>query len=131
MFADEIAARLVTAGIGVLGTTLFIGSKAVLPAGAGPLTTIVETGGSGSTYVQNQAAAATKRPTAQVTCRATSYAAARTKAAAALAALDGVWNTTLSGTFYLKVTARQQPTDIGLDDAGRVILAFNIDAETL
>jgi len=43
--------------------------------------------------------------------------------------LDGLFNTILSGTYYQSVTARQEPTDIGLDDLQRPRIVFNIDAE--
>lgn len=130
-FLDEVAARLVDQGVGVLGTDIFLTSRAVLPTGEGPYLTVTETGGSGPTRTQNQAGAATQRPTAQVMVRAKTYPVARTMAAAAYTALDGVFNTLLSSTFYLSMTARQEPTDIGLDEAGRAMVAFNLEAEKL
>jgi len=48
---------------------------------------------------------------------------------AAYTALDGTYNTVLSGVFYQSITVRQEPTDIGLDELGRVMIVFNIDAE--
>jgi Bacteriophage minor capsid protein len=79
--------------------------------------------------VHNQTAALTHRPTAQILVRAKSYQTARSKSKDAYNSLDGVFNTTLSGTYYQSVTARQEPTDIGLDDVGRPRIVFNIDAE--
>jgi hypothetical protein len=128
-FLDEIKDRLVAQGVGVLNTNIFIGSKSIVPVGVGAYLSLIETGGTGPTRVQNQDAAATQRPTAQVMARAQSYAVARAMAKAAYTALDGIFNTTLSGTFYLSITARQEPTDIGLDAEARVMIAFNIDAE--
>lgn len=126
---DEIAARLVAQGVGTTGSNIFLGSKAVIPTGAGPYLSLIETGGLSPTRVHNIAGASTTRPTVQVLVRATSYPAARSMAKAAYDALDGVWNTTLSGTFYQKITARQEPTDIGLDGSGRVMVVFNVDAQ--
>lgn len=128
-FLDEIAAKLVTASVGTIGSNIFLGSKAIIPVGNGPYLSLVETGGSAPTRIQNVAAAHTQRPTAQVSVRAKSYQAARTMLQAAYAALDGTFNTTLSGTFYQSITARQEPTDVGLDDAGRAMIVFNIEVE--
>jgi hypothetical protein len=134
-FLDEIAARLVASGVGAIATptvpgVIYMGSRANIPSGDGPYITITETGGSDPTRTQNQPAAATQRPTAQILTRAKSYQIARTKARAAYLALDGIFNTTLSGTFYLSVKARQEPTDLGeLDGAGRAMISFNIEAE--
>lgn len=128
-FIDEIAARLVAQGVGALGSDIFLGSRAVIPAGDGPYLTIVETGGSGPTRVQNKNTPSTQRPTAQISVRAKAYNVARTRIKLAYDALDGVFNTTLSGVFYQSITARQEPTDIGLDGAGRPTIVFNIDAQ--
>lgn len=131
MFLDEIAAKLVAAGIGVLGTTLFKSSAAKLPAGNGPYITITETGGvspGAQNRVHNESRMHVQNAGAQVSIRALSYVEARQKAKDAHAALDGTWNASLSGVFYQQITARQQPTDIGFDEAGRVVVVFNIDA---
>lgn len=128
-FLDEVGAKLVASGVGVLGSSIFLGSKAVIPSGDGPYLTLIETGGSAPTRIQNKTTANTQRPTAQVVSRAKSYSVARSKAKEAYDALDGLFNVTLSGTFYQSLTARQEPTDIGLDDVQRPRLAFNIEAE--
>lgn len=127
-FLDEIAAKLVADAVGVVGSSIFLGSKAVIPTGAGPYLSLVETGGTGPKRVQDSRRS-TRRPTAQVLSRATNYQVARAMIEAAYLSLDGLFNVSLSGTFYQSVTARQEPTDIGLDDAGRARIAFNIDAQ--
>lgn len=129
MFLDEIAARLVAQGVGTVGANIFLGSKAVIPVGAGPYLTLTETGGSAPTRVHNITGAMTQRPTAQVAVRAQSYFVARTMAKAAYLALDGIFNTTLSGVFYQSITARQEPTDLGLDALERPMVVFNIACE--
>jgi hypothetical protein len=128
-FLDEVAAKLVAAGVGTLGANIFLGSKAVIPPDDGPYLSLIETGGTGPTRVHNEATAHTQRPTAQIVARAKSYSVARAKVKEAYDALDGLFNVTLSGTFYQKITARQEPTDIGLDAASRPMIAFNVDAE--
>jgi len=136
MFLDEIAAHLVAAGVGVLGTNLFLSSKAVIPPGVGPYITLTETGGMGvggfrgeGGRTQNKTGSATVRPGAQVAVRASTYPIARTKAKAAHIVLDGVWNTTINGVRYLSITSRQEPTDAGVDEAGRAVVVFNVDCE--
>lgn len=129
-FLDEIAAKLVSAGVGAIGTVIFLSSKAVIPTGAGPYLVIIETGGTGAMRTHNETAV--ERPTAQLSARATDYQTARAKLKAAYDALggpNGLHNVTLSGVFYLSITPRQQITDIGLDGAGRAMVAYNIDAE--
>lgn len=128
-FLDEIAAKLAAANVGVVGGSILLGSRAAIPAGDGPYLSLIETGGSAPTRVHNIPGAKTQRPTAQISVRAASYLTARAMAKAAYNALDGTYNTTLSGTFYQSITARQEPTDIGLETGtNRVIIVFNIDA---
>ncbi len=130
MFVDEIVARLVAASVGTFGTSIFAGSKATIPTGDGPYLTLMETGGSGSMGTHNNTAV--ERPTMQLVSRATKYPDARAQCAAAYAALggaNGLYNTTLSGVFYLKIKARQCLTDIGTDEIGRPQIAFNIEVE--
>jgi hypothetical protein len=127
---DELAAQLVASGVGTLGVNIFLSSRAVIPNGVGPYLTLAETGGVAPTRVQNQTRPITKRPTVQVLTRAGTYPAAREMSRQAYEALDGIFNATLSGTFYIKVTARQEPTDMGIDATGnRVLVVFNIDCE--
>ncbi len=127
---DDLAAKLVADAVGVLGATLFLSSRAVIPSGDGPFISLNETGGMAPTRVQNKASANTQRPTVQVLVRAATYPVARAKALAAYQSLDGIFNATLSGTFYHKVTARQEPTDMGFDATGnRVQVVFNVEVE--
>lgn len=136
-FIDDMAARLVSRSVGTLGATIFESSAAAIPSGAGPYLTLSETGGVAPTRVQNKTSAATQRPTAQVLVRAgrvpgvqEAWPAARAMAWAAYQALDGIYNLTINGTFYLSVGARQEPTDMGVDATGvRVQVVFNIEAE--
>ena len=129
-FLDDLASVLQTAGVGTIGTDIFLSSAAVIPQGNGPYITLAETGGMAPTRVANYRVPNTQRPTAQVLVRASTYPAARTMIDAAYFALDGIFNATLSGTFYLSVTARQEPTDMGFDSTGRLVqIVFEINAE--
>lgn len=137
MFLDEIAAHLEANGVGTVGSDIFKGSRAKIPSkdtttglvAPGPYLSLTETGGSGPGRIHNVTTAHPQRPTAQIAVRATKYNLARAMANAAYLALDGVFNTTLSGTFYQSIVARQEPTDIGLDTLERVLITFNIDVE--
>lgn len=126
---DDLATRLVAQGVGVLGTSIFLSSKAIIPTGTGPYLSLNMTGGVAPTRIQNKTSANTLRPTVQVLVRASTFQVAYVMALAAFQALDGIFNTSLSSTFYLKITARQDITDMGLDGSGRIQLVFNIDVE--
>lgn len=129
MFLNEIKDRLVAQGVGVYGSTIILGSKGTIPQGDGPYLSLIETGGTGPTRVHNQAGASTQRPTAQVLVRAKKYDVARAMSKAAYLALDGVFNTVITGVLYHSIVARQEPADIGLDSQGRPMISFNIEAE--
>jgi hypothetical protein len=129
-FLDEIAARLVSKGVGSINTSIFMSSRAKLPVGDGPYLTLVETGGGGSSKTQNDTA--TEHSTAQLMAHAKSYPTARAMLVAAYNALggaNGLYNVTLNGVFYLSIKARQPPTDTGLDPAGLPSITFNIEVE--
>ena len=128
-FIDDIASRLVAQGAGVINVSIFRGSTALIPTGDGPYISITETGGTAPTRVHNMKIASTQRPTAQIVTRAKTYQVARSQARLAYLALDGVFNMVINGILYHQITARQEPTDIGKDESGRAMVAFNIDAQ--
>lgn len=130
-FLDDLKIRLVAQGVDLNPAAVILKSSSadLPPVGTGAIVTIGETGGTAPTRVQNQSAARTRRPSAQIVVRADSYQVARAKAEQAFAALDGVFNTTINGVWYVSIVALQEPTDIGLDDVGRPRLAFNVLVE--
>lgn len=93
-FEEEVARLLFDAGLGAVGTSVFIGSAAVIPAGAGPYIQIIRTSG----YVPDQTHNNDKyqKPSCQIVTRALGYLVARTRAVAAWRALDGRHNETVS-----------------------------------
>jgi len=128
-FLDEIADRIVSQGAGILGQDLFLSSRASIPSGNGPITSIIETGGTTSRRTQTSA---TQRPSAQIMVRASTYPVARTRAVLVYDALggdNGLHNTVLMGTFYQYIVPVQQVTDLGLDELSRVRVVFNINVE--
>ncbi len=127
---DEVAARLIGEGVGLLDQQIFLTSSAKLLRGDGPFLNVSETGGTTPARTQNNTA--TQRPTLQLKARGASVIAARSMLKAAYDALggaNGLYNTVLSGTFYLSITARQEPTDTGQDEAGRPTYSFNVEIE--
>ena len=141
---DDIATLLVNAGVGTIASgnpppafSIFVSSAAPIPVGMGPYLTLNITGGVAPTRVQNSRPPNTVRPTVQVLVRAgriagtqEAWPAAYAMALAAYVALDGIFNTSINGVFYLSITARQEVTDMGLDATGlRVQLVFNLDIE--
>jgi hypothetical protein len=128
VFLDEICQWLVGHGVGVLGESIFKSSSAVIPAGDGPYMTVAETGGTAPLRTQ-EGARLLQRPGAQILVVAKAHAVSREMSRQAYAVLDGVFNTVVEGCFYVKITARQEPTDMGLDDLNRARVVFNIDAE--
>lgn len=147
-FLDDMVTRLVTQNVGVLNVNIFAASPSIIPSpgaypasdltkGMGPYLSIGETGGTEPTRVQNVRLPNTQRPGGQIIVRAgriagvqEAYAAARAMAWLAYLALDGNFNVVIGGAFYLSVKARQEPTDMGLDDTNmRAQVVFNIQAE--
>lgn len=95
-FLTELVTLLVGAGVGVFGTNIFISSKAVIPSGNGPFLIVIATGGVTGIRTQNDVSGPSyERPSAQITTRANSAAAAEAMARAAYAALISVRNTTV------------------------------------
>lgn len=133
MVLDEVAAYYAAQGVGTVGSNILKGSNAKLPelgsaGGAGPFILLTETGGSNPLFVHNYNTPHVQRPTVQVLTRGTNYFTVRQMAKAAYD-VSFVWNTTLSGIRYIKLVARQEPTDMGHDEPGRVMIAFNLEIE--
>lgn len=130
MFLVEIAHRWESLSVGVIGTTIFLNTSAIIPETNIATLSLVETGGTGILRTHN--GKPVERPTAQASARAWSYVDARAllkTAWNALGGADGLHNITLDGVFYLSIVPRQSFIDIGLDAKGRARVAFNIDAE--
>lgn len=94
-FLEELGRVLIDAGLGVLNTTLFLGSEARLPVEADvAFLHIQETGGPTGLRTHNDSSNITyPRPTALVVAHGPDYAATRALAHAAWEALSRVRNT--------------------------------------
>ena len=143
-FGDDVAARLVAQGVGALAVNIFIGSAAKIPTtqsyplgdktkGLGPYVQVTETGGVPPTRTQDSGGPArTRRPTAQVLVSGADAAATRAMAEQAFLALDGIFNAVVNARWYLRIAARQEPTDMGFDATGnKSQFVFNVEAEGL
>lgn len=128
MLLEELGDYLSTNGVGVQGTSLFLG---YMPEEQGSVVQVAlyETGGMGAAHgmAPSPGLAKAERPRVQVVVRSTSYSAARLKADAVWKLLDGLGDVTLNGTRYLGVYAVQSPFLMGRDTQGRPLVACNFD----
>lgn len=92
-FEENIVSILSSAGHATLGTDTFIGPLSIIPAGAGPFTSIIDTGGQSPDEIHN--GQRHERLSCQIIIRASSYTAARTRAQAIWRVLDGLRNVTI------------------------------------
>lgn len=123
---EELATFLDTASTRfALGTNLFLNDLPDIPATA---TGLFETGGVPPTRTfRPSTKAAWENQRVQVYCRSTSSVKARADVQAVFVAFEGIVNTSLSGTTYLRVSAVQSPFLLERDQGGRVSFAVNFD----
>jgi len=124
----EIGAKLAALGLGVVGTTIFLGSMPETPTAC---CAVIEYGGAPPEMGFGLAGVKYETPAIQVMFRGAegSYAATRALAEAAYRGLCEVETTTLSGTFYHHIHPQQSPFSLKRDDSKRVYIACNFLAE--
>jgi hypothetical protein len=129
-FTADLVVLLQDAGLGTYGLEIFKGQKAIIPAGSGPYTSIIATGGEGESGTHNlsRTAIAYERPSAQIVCRAAKYEDAETAIQTAYSALNFV-DKFVNGTWWRKCRPKQEVMELPLDDKARVRLVFNIESE--
>lgn len=128
MFADDIIAIFVEAGLGTPGTDLLIGPRPRIDAAAGAVLSVITQPGSAPEGTHNSVdAPAYVRPAAQVVARGLTLAAAEAKALAAYSALFKVRNRFVNGVWYRQITIVGEPFPIGEDDNDLVRVVFNIE----
>jgi hypothetical protein len=134
-FADELLYIMSGDGVGIPRVNMFRSSGKVLPTGAGPFLSVIDTGGSGADNTQNSVIRpAYELPTAQIVVRADTYAVAYAMARAAMISVQKIRNQYIgsgifgpTGTWYRKIKPLQsEPADGGLDPSGRPRSAFNV-----
>ena len=118
----DIAAYLAAKGRGTLASTIFVNDK---PGSPDALIAVLGYAGQPPEWTNTNKY---DRPSVQVLIRGAKNAAgaARTLAETIYQDLDGVTNTTLSGTFYQRIEAAQSgPTPMGKDENGRIEYVLN------
>ncbi len=128
MYLDDLIFRLTSLGHGTYGTTLFKGSKAVIPAGSGPFISLIATGGQGDegTHNLSRFTVAYERPTVQVVVRGELPVVAEAKAYAVHSDLD-FRDEFVNGTWWRSCAPRQEVFELGVDDKQRMRFAFNLE----
>ncbi len=127
MLLDDIASSLESAGLGTVGTNLFLGSR---PATA-PVkcTTLYEYNGAAA--VRTSPGVAVENPRLQVRTRDEGYQAARAQAEAIYKLLDGIANQAIAGTKYFWIEAQAPPALLQIDQSGNaeVVINFAVQKE--
>jgi Bacteriophage minor capsid protein len=126
---DELGAYLQSHGVAAVGSTLFKGSFPLdTLENTAPILALIEVPGLPPVRSHDVPVARYEQPVVQVATRGAPYGypAARAAAQAAWDVLDGVQNTSLSGTFYLWLQALQSPYWLRTDDFQRPVLLFNV-----
>lgn len=123
---DELATRLQSAGVGVVGATLFKGRR---PPAPDACVTINEYYSNAPEFILASSVPNAERPQVQVMARGTDYEATMAKAKAAWSSLAAVANMTLSGTFYRHILVNGSPAHIGNDENDRFLIGFNVTVE--
>lgn len=132
---------LVDNGVVAAGS-VFQSTHAKIPAGDAATITLIEYGGPAPLVMhRSDSNPAYEFPTAQVFARGGSHAQVRALAQAAYlrlsrdpstsatSILQRPWrNVTINGVYYVWISPRQQPFDMGPDDVGRLKIGFNLAA---
>jgi len=128
MYLDDLIFRLTALGHGAYGTDLFKGSKAVIPPGPGPFTSVISTGGQSDegTHNLSRFTIAYERPFVQVVVRGELPAVAETKAYAVFADLN-FRDVYINGTWWRSCVPKQTVFELGVDDKQRMRFAFNLE----
>lgn len=131
-FVPDIMFMLTQAGYGTYGTTLFKGSKAVIPdvipAGFRAFISVSRTGGAGDegTHNLSRGTIAYEQPSAQIVSRSSVPKDAE-DVADELYLVFLFYDTFVNGTWWRICKTKQEPFDLGVDAKNRARYAFNID----
>lgn len=125
MLLDEVGAYIIANTTAFSSTNVYYHAY---PANApNALAVLRESGGAPPTYDFN--GVTFERPSFQVVCRSTSYVTARNNANTIYSLLSAVENSTLSGTYYNRITPNQSPFDVGEEADARALVSCNYLAE--
>jgi hypothetical protein len=128
MFLEDLISLLEAANLGKFGVDIFKGAKSAPPTGDGPYFTLARTGGRGEegTHNTSRDGIAYERPFAQIVCRAKDANVAEQNIVAAYGVMSFV-DKFINGTWWRSCSPRQEPFELGLDEAERVRFAFNVE----
>ncbi len=126
-FLDDLGTLLVLSGVGTLypGGNIVLGE---LPSDPAEVLSLVETPGIGGEKVMEDPGTSYEFPRAQLTARGADYPSGRALIGSAWTALNGIVNTPIGGSQYLKVEPLQSPFFLKRDENDRYIFAFNVEA---
>ena len=119
---NDLATRLVSQGVGTLGTDLFGGGLPSVPVNC---LALIEYAGEEPRLKAPGEVALDERPRVQVIARGKSYRLAEEKARAAYEAIQCAM-TTINGTLYLRIDALQTPFYLKNDENGNTLFVFNV-----
>lgn len=128
MLLDEIATKLISAAVGVAGSTAsWSVKKNFVSPSPDRIIVVTETGGFPN---QGHASALIDKPTFQLRVRGPKggSSTARTKIGDARTALEGVNAVTLTGRYYVMIQAHAEPTFLGFDANQRPEYVMNFTA---
>lgn len=117
MLLDDIKDYLEEKNVGTFGADIFIGA---LPPSPDDCIALFEYAGEPPDLHWNG-----EYPGLQVISRAKKYGMARGKIELVKNTLHGVVETTISGTRYLLIQAKQSPASLGIDENGRRLFVIN------
>ena len=125
---DDLGTFLQTAAMGTLTEDLFLG---IMPDKPDVCTALLLNPGDDPISVMTRTAGKppVERPSITVLCRGkkNDHDVPHTKAESIYAVINNVVDTSLSGTRYLSIEARQPPFAVGRDENGRSLIGFNVD----
>jgi hypothetical protein len=122
---QEQSQILVNAGVVPATTNVFWSTKAAIPTSGGPLIQLIQVGGVGSEFIQNDFVPAWVHASTQVVTRGPIYSTTEAMAWAAWHAFAKVRNLTVNGTRYQRTIMQHPPVDSGMDDTRlRIMFKF-------
>ena len=120
---DAVGTVLQTAGVGTLGTSIFLSRSPETPDAC---VTVHETGAGYPVYTHGTSGSALLVENIQVVARAgrEDYVAARAKITAVITAMEAINNTVASGVTLLRAEQLNRPQPLGYDDNDRPRIAM-------
>lgn len=126
-WATELAFIQTNAGVGVLGTNMFLGRRANIPSGVGPYLSIVLTAGLAPERTHYEATVpAYQLPGAQLLARARDWDDAYEMITAAYNAVIVVRNQFIGTTWYRSIKVAGEPLELTVDEKDRARFSLNI-----